>query len=116
VKTIAVIIGNGPYTVERPYTGLRFVNTALLDGNKVKLFLVEDGIFVALKNQNPVEYPNLNEWLMQGLEAGDLEVKACGVCMKARGVKKEDLVDGVEVGTMHDMVSFVTNSEAQVFF
>ena len=115
-KTIAVIIGQGGYTAERPYTALRFVNTALLDEHKVKLFLVEDGVFVGLKNQNPSEYPNLNEWLEQGLETGDLEVKACGVCLKARGISKEQLVDGLEVGTMHDFVSFVADSDNQVFF
>ncbi|MFX0102639.1 MAG: DsrE/DsrF/TusD sulfur relay family protein [Candidatus Hodarchaeota archaeon] len=115
MASIAVIIGSAPYTKERPYTALRFINTALLDGHSVKLFLVEDGIFVAKKSQNPTEYPNLIEWLEQGLEEG-LVAKACGVCLKARGIAKEDLVDGVEVASMHDLVSMVAESDKSVFF
>ena len=114
--SIAVIIGQAPYTNERPYTALRFVNTALLEGHTIKLFLVEDGVFVALKKQNPTEYPNLIEWLSQGMEAGGLEVKACGVCIKARGIEKEDLLEGVELATMHDFVSFVAECDKSVFF
>jgi tRNA 2-thiouridine synthesizing protein D len=115
MTSIAVVIGSAPYTKERPYTALRFVNTALLDGHSVKLFLVEDGIFVAKKSQNPTEYPNLVEWLEQGLEEG-LVVKACGVCLKARGVAKEELVEGVGLGSMHDFVSFVADSDKCIFF
>ena len=115
MTSIAVIIGSAPYTRERPYTALRFINTALLEDHKVNLFLVEDGIFVAKKNQNPSEYPNLIEWLEQGLENG-LVAKACGVCLKARGISKEELVEGVEVATMHDFVSMVTGSDKSVFF
>nr|MDO8115677.1 DsrE family protein [Candidatus Sigynarchaeota archaeon] len=113
---ICVIIGQAPYTAERPYTALRFVNTAILDGHEVKLFLIEDGVFAGLKAQNPTEYPNVIEWLKQGLEAGGLEVKACGVCMKARGVKEEDLLDGIKPATMHDLVAFVTGTDRSVFF
>lgn len=115
MTSIAVIIGSAPYTNERPYTALRFVNTALLDDHAVKLFLVEDGIFVAIKSQGPTEYPNLVEWLEQGLEEG-LEVKACGVCLKARGITKEHLIEGIEVGSMHDFVGMVADCDKSVFF
>ncbi|MEX2683368.1 MAG: DsrE/DsrF/TusD sulfur relay family protein [Candidatus Sigynarchaeota archaeon] len=112
---IAVIIGQAPYTAERPYTALRFVNTALLDGHSVKLFLIEDGIFAALKKQNPTEYPNVIKWIEQGIEAG-LEVKACAVCMKARGVEESDMVNGVKAATMHDLVAWVAECDKSIFF
>lgn len=114
--SISVIIGQAPYTAERPYTGLRFVNTALLDGHSVKLFLMEDGIFVALKKQNPSEYPNLREWLEQGIETGSLEVKACGVCMKARGVDEADMVPGIKAASMHELVAWVAECDKSLFF
>ncbi len=116
IMKLCVIIGQAPYTAERPYTALRFVNTALLEGHEVKLFLIEDGIFAGLKAQDPTEYPNVIEWLKQGLETGNLETKACGVCMKARGIKQADLVDGITAATMHDLVSFVTDSDKSIFF
>jgi uncharacterized protein involved in oxidation of intracellular sulfur len=114
--SICAIIGQAPYTAERPYTALRFVNTALLDGHIMKLFLIEDGIFAALKKQNPTEYPNVKQWLEQGLETGNLEVKACGVCLKARGVEEADLVTGVKTSSMHDLVAWVAECDKSVFF
>ena len=50
-KIFTVVIGDGAYTKERPYTMLRFAYTALLDDHKINIFLVEDGIFVGKKNQ-----------------------------------------------------------------
>jgi len=41
-KTFTIAIGNGQYTTERPYTMLRFAYTALLEGHKVNIFLVEE--------------------------------------------------------------------------
>ncbi|MHA1681596.1 MAG: DsrE/DsrF/TusD sulfur relay family protein [Promethearchaeota archaeon] len=116
MASIGVIIGTAPYTAERAYTALRFINTAILDEHPVKLFLVEDGVFVGLNNQNPTEYPNLVDWMNQAMETGELEVKACGVCLKARGVTKDALVKGIEIGTMHDFVSYVADTDKSVFF
>lgn len=114
--SICVVIGQAPYTAERPYTAMRFVNTALLDGHSVKLFLLEDGIFAALNSQDPTEYPNVKDWIKQGLEAGNLEIKACGVCMKARGITEENFVEGVTTGSMHDLVAYVTECDKALFF
>lgn len=116
MASMCVIIGQAPYTAERPYTAMRFVNTALLDGHKIKLFLIEDGIFAALKKQNPTEYPNVKQWLEQGLETGSLEVKACGICLKARGVEEADLVTDVKTASMHDLVTWVAGCDKSLFF
>jgi len=116
MTSICVVIGQAPYTAERPYTAMRFVNTALLDGHSVKLFLVEDGIFAALNTQDPTEYPNVKDWIVQGFETGNLEIKACGVCMKARGITEEQFVDGVKTGTMHDLVAYVAECDKALFF
>jgi len=114
-QRILVVIGEAPYTAERPYTAMRFVNTALIDGHTVNLFLIEDGIFTAMKKQNPTEYPNVKQWLEEGLEQG-LAVKACGVCMKARGVEEADMVTGVKIASMHELVAWVIECDKSLFF
>lgn len=48
-----VVIMEAPYGKERAYTALRFALSAALEGHKVKLFLVQDGVFVAKKGQAP---------------------------------------------------------------
>ena len=60
-KVFTVVIGDGQYTKERPYTMLRFAYTALLEDHKVNIFLVEDGIYVGKKNQDPMAYDNNEE-------------------------------------------------------
>ena len=68
IKTFTVVIGSGAYTSERPYTMLRFAYTSLLEGHKINIFLVEDGIFIAKQNQNPSSYDNVGKWLKDVIE------------------------------------------------
>ncbi|MFX1236203.1 MAG: DsrE/DsrF/TusD sulfur relay family protein [Promethearchaeota archaeon] len=109
-KTFTIIIGDGPYTKERPYTMLRFAYTALLEGHKIHIFLVEDGIFVGKRNQGPSSYDNLEKWMKDVIEEG-ADVKACGVCMKARGLSDEELIDGVEKTTMNGLLEMVIDAD-----
>jgi len=112
---ITVIISQAPYGRERAYTALRFALTALLEGEDVKIFLIEDGVYLAKRDQDPDEMPNHLELLKQCIEQG-AEVKACGPCSKARGLSEDDFIDGVEVATMHDLVSWVRESDNVIFF
>ncbi len=114
-KTVTVILGSGPYTRERPYTALRFALTCAVEGIKVNLFLIEDGIYVAKKGQEPAEYANVYEWLRKAINEG-VKVKLCSVCAKARGMKEEEIVDGVEMATMSDLVEWVLESDQTIFF
>ncbi len=110
-----VIITEAPYGKERAYSALRFALTSLLEGIEVNIFLLENGVYVAKKEQNPSEVPNYLELLKNAIELG-VVVKACGPCSKARGLKEEDLIEGVKLGTMHDLVAFVKESDRVVTF
>ncbi|MEO2241272.1 MAG: DsrE/DsrF/TusD sulfur relay family protein [Euryarchaeota archaeon] len=112
---ITVIISEAPYGRERAYSALRFALTALLEGEDVRIFLIEDGVYVAKEGQDPDEMPDHLELLRQCIEQG-AEVKACGPCSKARGITEDDLIDGVELATMHDLVSWVRESDNVIFF
>ncbi|MFX1390744.1 MAG: DsrE/DsrF/TusD sulfur relay family protein [Promethearchaeota archaeon] len=109
-KTFTIIIGDGGYTKERPYTMLRFAYTALLDDHKVNIFLVEDGIFVGKKNQDPTTYDNIGNWMKDVISEG-ANVKACGVCMKARGMTEEELMEGIKKTTMNGLVEMCQEAD-----
>ena len=102
----------------RAFTAINFINTALLEGHSVKVFLLEEGIFLAKKGQNPGNFANAQEKLEAAIkEGGDrIEVKACGTCMKERGVAEEEFVDGVSRGTMHNLVNFVASCDKNILF
>ncbi|MHA1731828.1 MAG: DsrE/DsrF/TusD sulfur relay family protein [Promethearchaeota archaeon] len=112
---ITIFVGSGPYTTERPYTALRFAYTAAIDDHEVKMFLFEDAILAAKKGQSPSNIYNVEEWIQRNLEE-KVEVAACGVCMKGRGVKDDELVDGVQKGTMELALEWTLESDKQLFF
>ncbi|MFX1324789.1 MAG: DsrE/DsrF/TusD sulfur relay family protein [Promethearchaeota archaeon] len=114
VKTFTIVIADGAYTSERPYTMLRFAYTALLEGHKINIFLVEDGIFVGKKNQDPSTYDNVGKWMKDVIAEG-ANVKACGVCMKARGVAEEEFVAGIEKTTMNTLVEMCAEADNVLF-
>ena len=113
-KTFTIAIGNGQYTKERPYTMLRFAYTALLDGHRVNIFLVEDGIWVAKKDQDPTTYDNVGKWLKDVIEEGAI-VKVCGVCMKARGMTEQEFMEGIVKTSMHGFLEMCEEADNILF-
>ena len=113
-KTFTIVIADGAYTSERPYTMLRFAYTALLEDHRVNIFLVEDGIFVAKKNQDPSTYDNVGKWMKNVIEEG-AKVLACGVCMKARGVLDEELMTGISKTTMNGFLTMCEEADNILF-
>ena len=113
-KIFTVIIADGPYTKERPFTMLRFAYTALLEDHKINIFLVEDGILVGKKNQDPSAYDNVGKWMKDVLSEG-ATVKACSVCMKARGMTEDELIEGIKKTTMNTLVDMCVEADKVLF-
>ena len=101
---LSVMIFESAYGQEKPYTALRFALTALLDDHEVTVILIQDGVFVGKTEQNPAEYPNTMEYLKNAIEEG-LKVIACGVCCNARGISQDDLIKGITIVGMHEIVA-----------
>lgn len=80
------------------------VNTALkltaaaLKKHNVKIFCYEDGVAVTKKGQEPMRnFPNVGNEIERLINKG-LEVIVCGTCARARGIKENELINGVKVG------------------
>ena len=113
-KTFTIVIDSAAYTTERAYTMLRFAYTALLEEHKVNIFLVEDGIFVGKKNQDPSTYDNVGKWLRDVIDEG-ANIKACGVCMKARGVTEDEFMEGIERTSMNGFLDMCVEADNVLF-
>ncbi len=113
-KTFTIIIADGAYTKERPFTMLRFAYTALLEDHRINIFLVEDGIFVGKKNQDPSAYDNVGKWMKDVISEGGT-VKACGACMKARGITEVELIEGIKKTTMNGLVEMCVAADNVLF-
>ena len=114
MESLTVVLSSGPYQSERAFTALRLVLTALVEGLKVNLFLIEDGVFVAKKGQNPKEFPNAGELLELAMKEG-ANILTCGICAEERGMKEGDFIEGIKQGTMHDLIAWVKQTDRTLF-
>jgi uncharacterized protein involved in oxidation of intracellular sulfur len=99
-EDVLIVLNDAPYGTEKAYNGLRLAIALQARDNKVNVFLMADAVFCAFpKQETPKGYYNINEMLGRVLSKGG-RVAACGSCMKARGLTVEDLINGVEQGSM----------------
>ena len=100
---MTLIINDAPYGIEKPWNALRLARALVATKQKINIFLLGDAVAIAKKGQQtPPGYYNLAQMLgeLVGLEAN---VRACGTCLNARGIKEDELVEGVAVGKMLDL-------------
>ena len=115
---LTIIVNDAPYGIEKPWNAFRLASTSSTEeiGMDVNLFLMGDSITSAKKGQKtPDGYYNMEKMLKSLLMKG-VAVKTCGSCMDARGMSADDLVDGVERGTMKILATWVKESDKVICF
>ena len=113
--TFTVIINEAPYAKERAMSALRFAATCDIEGHKVRIWLFENGVYLA-KAQKPAQGLINYGQNLENLIQGGVEVKACVVCIEARGLTQSDLFDGVKIATVHELVEWTVNSDKVIVF
>lgn len=115
--TTLIIINDPPYGTEKAYNALRLAMAMQKDHAEVhvQVFLMADAVHCAMAGQNtPQGYYNLERMLKGVLLKG--EVKACGSCMDARGVKEEQFVPGVKRSTMDELAAWTAAADKVLVF
>lgn len=69
-----IVINDGPYGSERPYNALRLaMNLAKREGERVRVFLLGDGVQCAVKGQDtPQGYYNIGRMLVSIVRKGEV--------------------------------------------
>jgi uncharacterized protein involved in oxidation of intracellular sulfur len=115
---IVLIINDAPYGTEKAYNALRMAITLQKDhpDEEVRIFLMADAVTCALPNQTtPQGYYNIERMLKAIINKGG-QVKACGTCSEARGIKGLALIDGVEISTMSQLTLWTVESDKIITF
>jgi uncharacterized protein involved in oxidation of intracellular sulfur len=115
---ILIIINDAPYGTEKAYNALRLANQLSKDHKKVevRIFLMADSAACAVTDQKtPNGYYNIERMLKLVLRKG-AEVKICGSCADARGLKASQLIEGTEISTMAELSSWVVSSDKVLVF
>lgn len=99
------IVNDAPYGTEKAYNAFRLVMSLQKEhtGVEVWIFLMADAVACALPGQKtPDGYYNLERMLKSIVTKGG-QIKACGTCADARGLRELKFVDGVEISTMSQL-------------
>jgi len=116
---VLLIINDAPYGTEKAYNALRLAMTLQkehAETTEVRIFLMADAVTCALPGQNtPQGYYNIERMLRAVISKG-AQVKACGSCSEARGIKNLTLIEGVEISTMSQLTQWTVDSDRVVTF
>ena len=116
--TILLILNDAPYGSEKAYNALRMAMTLQKDQHEVQVqvFLMADAVTCALRNQStPQGYYNVERMLRSIITKGG-QIKACGSCSDARGLRDLALIDGVEISTMSQLVQWTVEADKVLTF
>ena len=111
--TILILINDAPYGTEKAYNGLRLAMALQKDHPtvQVNVFLMADAVGCALPNQTtPQGYYNIERMLKSVLDKGG-NVKACGSCADARGVRNLAVIERIEISTMAELVQWTVEAD-----
>jgi uncharacterized protein involved in oxidation of intracellular sulfur len=115
---ILFIINDAPYGTEKAYNALRMAMALQKEhvGVAVRIFLMADAVTCGLPNQaTPQGYYNVERMLKSIVNRGG-EVKACGTCCEARGLKGVPLLEGVEISTMSQLCEWTVAADKVLTF
>ena len=117
MSTVTVVIQNAPYqSNNKAWHALRFAGAALTEDMNVRVHLLDDGVEVGRKNQQPPEGAvNLEQLLGELIECG-LEVRACGMALDDCAIDESAMVDGIERGSMKALAAWVKESDQVLTF
>ena len=104
---LGFLLTSGPFQFEAWDTATRLAEAALDKGHEVRVFCYLDGVYNPNKNQVFPDMKQMPKDKIAGIVARGASVIACGVCVRARGQKGEDYVDGVKVGGLPDFAEIV---------
>lgn len=108
MKTLTIILTEGPYRSQYVEMAHNIAESALNNGYGVNLFLYMDATHIPKKNQNPHSFPNVGERLKHLIKKG-ADVRACIRCATARGhaCGQAPYLKGVSITSVYDIPGWV---------
>lgn len=113
-----IIINDAPYGTEKAYNALRLAMSIQKDfpENEIRIFLMADASTCAIQGQNtPTGYYNIERMLKSVINKSG-QVKICGTCAEARGIKNIPLIEGAQISTMAELTQWTIDSDKVITF
>ena len=112
-----MIINGSAYGLDSTYNAVRLaVSMSKREGVEVTVFLMGDGVTVAMANQKtPDGYYKLDR-MLSVLTRQDGVIACCGSCMDARGISDEMLVEGANRSSMEALTDATLAADKVLVF
>jgi len=114
---ILMIVNGSAYGMDSTYNAVRLAaSMAKRDGVVVNVFLMGDGVTVAMSGQKtPDGYYKLDRMLGGVIRAGGA-ILCCGTCIDARGIAEDMLIDGARRSTMEELTDHTLAADKILVF
>ena len=110
------VLNDAPYGSERSYNGLRLAGSLARKEAEVKVFLIGDAVGCAKSGQTvPQGYYNAGD-MLGSIIRRNAEVGVCGTCIDARGIKEQDLSEGVHRSSMDELTAWTGWADKALVF
>ena len=119
MKTLTIVLTDGPYISEYAEIAYKLAETALKH-YKVNIFLYLDAVHIPKKGQNPSFFTNAGQ-LFSGLTEKGVIVRACARCAAARGYFPEeeiiegsncrDYFSGIRITSLYELSEMLSKSD-----
>lgn len=116
--TVLLIVNDSPYGNEKTYNAIRTAMALQRQDPpcQILMFLMADAVGTAMAGQNtPQGYYNL-ETMLKAVIAKGGQVKMCGTCLDARGLKDQPQVAGATVGSMPELAEWICQADKVLTF
>ena len=104
---IGILLTAGPFQFENWETAVNIAEAALDKGHQVQIFFYLDGIYNPNRHQTFPNLPVMPKDRFAKLVERGAKIIACGICVRARGQKGEDYIEGVPVGGLPDFADII---------
>ena len=112
---ILLVVSTPPYGSEGPYNALRLADALLTRDAIVDVFLLGDAVHTGRSGQQPSSGASVEAQVRTALDRG-AEVTLCGTCCASRGLSADEVIDGVRIGTMHELAELTVRADRVVSF
>lgn len=114
---IAMILRKPPYGDINAAEAVRHALGAVSGDIEVSLILFDGGVLLARKGQDDTGtgFTNLETTLKDCMEMG-VEVIADNLSLIEQGLKKEDVLDGVEAANENDIAAIIKKADTTMIF
>lgn len=116
MKQLLCVLETSPYGSEKAYQQLRLavqlLENAPQNSINLRVFCVSDGVYSTLPHQQSEE-KNIG-MMLEILLAQKAAVSVCKTCLAERGLSAIPLMNGVEVGTLHQLVEWTLQADQRI--